>query len=303
MGATSTALPAAQLLDRADDAPCLLTSNIFEDATDVRANIAGSYAVGDGSDASFPYTRLYDRNRGTLWKYGSSRADVYILLDAGVGATLTVDGIMWEGAVKAWRLSAGASVRVRASDALDGANMLLSPTTITTISGPFATDIYGELWSTSYEARYWEVLLHDSTPRTYQLAQLWLSVQRQANYSPDAPYDPNESMSRFDAVETLGGMEYRASRYSGRKRRRGMMWYRTAAAKSDLLTGYNDTSGWSKPLWWIDDPTTDPTDAIFGTFAEEGLYLPSDVGVTDAADQFLEFDFREQLPRGTQAVA
>ena len=303
MGATIAVIAAPQLIDRTADAPCIVATNVIEDSASgfPLANLDSAFTTADGSDASYPVARLADRNRATLWKYGSSQSTVYVLFDAGVGQTLKADCILWEGRVKTW--SATAQLRVRASDTLDGSDMLLNATTITTISGPFATNIHAELWSSSYEARYWEIRISNTAAIVHQLSQLCLGIQTQFNYKSDTPYDPTEVMSDYDEEDTIGGMSHRVTRYYGRKRRRGLWWFRTAEAQDALLAAFAKTAGWAKPFWYIEDPTTDETDAIYGSFMERGLYLPSEIGVEGAIDEWLEQDFRENLPRGESAVS
>lgn len=302
-----TALPSAQLSDRQNDFPAVVARNLWEQDMGAQYPIARDDDVFNGTDnvtdSDYPLSNLYDRIRSTLWKTSGNESTVYLLIDAGTGETLTADCILWEGVGAPWTATGETNtVRVRCSDAVDGGNQLLAPTTITTITGaPFSQDIWAEAWNSSYAARYWEIQLTTTDAHKIQFSQLWLGQQRQFNYTSHAPYDPDEQMSAWEGSETYTGYEQRLSMYTDRKRRQGVWWFRTPEAQAFLRSAYSETSGWAASLWFIEDPQSTPEAAVFGKWAEPGMFLPSDVGVTDAVDKWFENDFREDLPRGEGA--
>lgn len=308
---TVTAIPTAQQTRRAADKPALVALNALQEASlntgfDFIANTSdAAFGGADQSSATYPTDNVIDRDRVSLWRFGSSQSTIYLLIDAGTssggGATIDADCIVMEGFGSSW-LASATDIRVRCSNGLAAGALDGDAVTVITITTP-AQDLVAEFWNYQYSARYWEIRLRTAAPITFQASQLWLGQQAQLDYKANAPFDPDEKVSDFETSVTRGGTQQRVSMHHDRRRVRGTWWARTTECQAFLADVYDDTRGWARPFWYFEDPATSPEAGLFVMNQESGIYLPAALGTTDSPDREWSADLYEQVPRGEDAVA
>lgn len=276
MGGTVTALSTTLVGYRDSDYPVLICSNEIADYNDIRANVTGVFTDADGSDSDYPARNLADLSRADQWRYGSSQTTVYILVDMGAGSTADVDCMVYEGHDE--KLDGG-TIRVRCSDTLTGGNALDNPDTLFTVT--MSTGRYVKFADSQYNARYWEIQIDTgATSNSKRAIQLWLGKQIALPHRSRVPYDEGQKVSEFSEIKARSGRRRRVMHHHNIARRDLLIWINDTATISLMRTGYTDALGWADPIWYIENPSTDPHDsALFGYVEEPGLDLPSQLSI------------------------
>lgn len=270
MAATATAIPSADLVYRAANKPLVVGRNVLEKAYGVAvanlvANVSGTLAAGDASDATYHRRFLTSRDPSQLWKFGSSVTDLYLVMDTGaVDGSKDTDVLIVQG--HNWDTC---TITVEASDTTPAVPWVGATTVFShVVSG---SGLVFQLHATTmHKARYWRIRIQRAGAFVAQASQVWLGKAIQ--FPVKSMYDwtpPEASIASFTFRTTKGGRRH-AVRNHGSLSRRPQVFEIGDVSTGTFLTAAKDfwdnadsLYGGGRCFWYCEDPTASPSSAKF----------------------------------------
>lgn len=290
MAIVTTPISNTDIAKRALDKPCVVGRNELERAyqaaaANLIANTTGTVAGGDAS-AAFPNGRdvLTMRFRHRLWKFGSSVATTYIVIDTGA-TLLDVDTLI----IDTHNLS-GYTITVEADSTTPAVPWVGATTVFTFVAG--SANIVKFHAASSFKARYWRITISGGAGAfVAQAAGIYLGKAIQFLNKSDNPYPAVISgHGVVDRKMTGGGVSY-AYKIAGKLQVRKQNFvfpgiYKYTAVSDpeifienfrDFFDNSNSIDGGFKAFWWVEDPATSPSTAKL-VFFETPEFPPVNAG-------------------------
>ena len=284
MSATSQAIPAVDLTNRANDYPAAIARNALEMAYKIAAanlvtNAAGDLATADNSATGFDRQYLVDRFLdNTLWKVAAANTAEYIVLDTGASDgsdwvdTLIVYGHNW----------AGQTLEVKADNSAPPVgDSWTGATTIWTGTVPTGTLYLALQAATEYKARYFRLKISGSST-VWQASQVWLGKAIQFPSAPLLPSAPRTARAGGGIVKVSEGGVRTVYPTQASLLRRSLQFLFAQAYTSqfftdllDLFENANALDGGTAPFWWLDTPNSDASGNAKFVFLDAPEFAPA----------------------------
>jgi hypothetical protein len=265
MAWSSADLDATKRALAADDKPLLLGSNRLRGLTSstLQWRTTGSFGSGsDGTSATGPTKYLWDGYTSVYSAPGSAQTTWYLI--ANLGSLVTFDAI-WIGPHN-FATIGGLTVSLEiAGDNAFSVNLTeiatWAPASSTRRLTEFVLEHGGGVAQT-YTAQYVRLKMTKGATFTPQISEIMLGVRRQLQCAPDEPWDDSHLRSACEDRKSLSGSTTRYVAAKGQRVLEAQLRAWESTYKSDLSGLWQtDLDYGTRPLVWVDQPTTAPQNA------------------------------------------
>src|SRR5579859_3315510 len=278
VAATSQALPGADTTNRAANKPVVVGRNALEllnagAISNLVSSTVGTLAAGDGSAAGHDRKYLIDRFKHTFWLAGSTSTDWYIAADLGTtpqwwdvvilsglivptGTTLTVEGDTTNTPAVPWT----------------GASVILNAVALPVVPAGQSSAIFVNFQAANqWQSRYVRLHLNNALAFAPQIGECWLGNSVQFPVKRDYG-SASVNAQEGGGVETETGTGILADYGIRGSRYRGKLNFNIPDSDlgtflqtnmKDWFRNMNSLDGGRRCFWYVEDPTANPTGAIF----------------------------------------
>lgn len=291
MAWSSAAIPSDELGWYDDDKPCALGGTVISSASTLEWQAAGA----NDSDADYPETRGYDGYTDLLTQPATAGTTRDYVAEFTTGVTIDTFALLGHELVS----DGATALRVYIAD--DAAFTVNAQLIYELLAFTTKRVVGLELMHTGStplrysSVQYIMVRIVCASSKTPAIGEVLLGQRRQFKSNPTVPWDPSHLRTDKTTIRSLSGVQTTYVRNKGQRILRAQFRPYEDDRVSDFQTLWEtDCDYGTLPFFWIDEPTSNPTDGalmVWDSLDREMPYVgvQERVYMIDASEQGPDF--------------